>query len=366
MEVIDYMPVGGKPGEPGFRQLVRRVEAIRGSVPMRMECYPAFNYARDGHKVELTQDGATFRSATLGMELTTQVPLELKADRGGVEAVLALPQGGKATFALRPLDDKHKGARVLGEETEQALFEQTVAYWHKWLSRCVYAGRWRETVYRSALMLKLLTFEPTGAMVAAPTCSLPEAIPGQRNWDYRYTWIRDTSFCLYALLRLGFTEEAGAFMKWLEQRCHERGPDGGLQIMYGLHGEHHLPEQTLDHLEGYRGCKPVRIGNGAAGQLQLDIYGELMDSVYLYNKYGTPISWDLWTELSGLVNWVCDNWRRDDEGIWETRGGPQQFVYSKVMCWVCLDRGLRLADKRSLPADRARWTAASATRFTWR
>ena len=146
-----------------------------------------------------------------------------------------------------------------------------------------------------------------------------------------------------------------AFMGWLEQRCHERKPDGGLQIMYGLHGEHELPEITLDHLDGYRGCKPVRVGNGAADQLQLDIYGELMDSVYLYNKHGTPISLDLWKELSGLVEWVCKNWRRPDEGIWETRGGQQHFVYSKLMCWVCLDRALRLAEKRSLPADRGKW-----------
>ena len=171
------------------------------------------------------------------------------------------------------------------------------------------------------MLLKLLTFEPTGALVASPTCSLPEAVPGPRNWDYRYTWIRDGSFSLYSLLRLGFTEEAGAFMHWLEQRCHERTPDGGLQIMYGIHGQHDLTEETLDHLDGYRGCKPVRIGNGAARQLQLDIYGELMDSVYLYNKYGSPISYDLWKELSRLVDWVCDNWRRPDDGIWETRGG---------------------------------------------
>jgi GH15 family glucan-1,4-alpha-glucosidase len=146
-------------------------------------------------------------------------------------------------------------------------------------------------------------------------------------------------------------------MRWLEQRCHEREPDGGLQIMYGIRGEHALPEVTLDHLEGYRGCRPVRVGNAAHAQLQLDIYGELMDSAYLYNKHGAPISYDLWTELAELIDWVCDNWRRPDEGIWETRGGRQQFVYSKLMCWVAVDRGLRLADKRSFPANRTRWLA---------
>jgi GH15 family glucan-1,4-alpha-glucosidase len=201
----------------------------------------------------------------------------------------------------------------------------------------------------------LLTYEPTGAIIAAPTCSLPEELGGGRNWDYRYTWIRDTSFTLYALLRIGFTAEAGDFMRWLEARCHEIEPDGSLQIMYGIDGRHTLSEEILDHLEGYKGSRPVRVGNGAYKQLQLDIYGELMDSVYLYNKYGTPISYDLWTYLRQLVNWVCDNWQRQDDGIWEVRGGQQHFVYSKLMCWVAVDRGLRLADRRSFPADRERW-----------
>jgi GH15 family glucan-1,4-alpha-glucosidase len=355
VEVIDYMPVGMGVGEPGFRQVVRRVEAIRGSVPIRVECRPAFNYARDPHKTELTSRGAIFRSPSMSLELDTRVSLEIKHDDGGVEALLTLPQGDKATFVLRQLDELHIGAPVLSPVTEQDLFNQTVEYWRRWLSKCSYTGRWREMVYRSALVLKLLTFEPTGALVASPTCSLPESIGGPRNWDYRYTWIRDAAFSIYALLRIGFTEEAGAFMKWLEQRCHERNPDGGLQIMYGLHGEHDLKELTLDHLEGYKCSQPVRIGNGAHDQLQLDIYGELMDSVYLYNKHGAPISWDFWIELRELIDWVCNNWRRADEGIWETRGGPQHFVYSKLMCWVAMDRGLRLAYKRSFPADHIRW-----------
>ena len=355
VEVIDYMPVGLKRGQPGFRQIIRRVEAIRGSVPIRVECYPAFNYARDPHKVELTQRGALFRSPNLSIELDTRIPLELKHDRGGVEALLSLRPGEKVTFALRQLDEKHVGAPVMSEELEQELFSRTVDYWHRWLSRCCYTGRWREMVFRSALTLKMLTFEPTGALIAAPTTSLPEAIGGPRNWDYRYTWIRDAAFSIYALLRIGFTEEAGQFMGWLEQRCHERNPDGGLQIMYGLHGEHQLEEIVLDHLEGYKGSRPVRIGNGAYKQLQLDIYGELMDSVYLYNKHGSPISYDFWEELRELIDWSCDNWKRPDEGIWETRGGPQQFVYSKLMSWVALDRGLRLARKRSFPANHLRW-----------
>ena len=355
VEVVDYMPVAVKRGEAGYRQLIRRVEAIRGLVPVRVTCSPAFNYALDPHTVECNENGAFFRSKNMSIELNTRVPLQVSHENGGVEAVISLKQGEKASFAIRQLDEKHKSDPVMSDELEQMLFEKTVDYWHRWIARCTYAGRWREMVYRSALALKLLTFEPTGALVAAPTASLPESIGGPRNWDYRYTWIRDASFSLYALLRLGFSEEARAFMNWLEQRCHERKADGGLQIMYGLHGEHQLPELSLDHLDGYKGSRPVRVGNGAADQLQLDIYGELMDSVYLYNKYGAPISWDLWIQLSALVDWVCDHWHLADEGIWETRGGRQQFVYSKMMCWVALDRAIRLSDKRSLPADRPRW-----------
>jgi GH15 family glucan-1,4-alpha-glucosidase len=192
-------------------------------------------------------------------------------------------------------------------------------------------------------------------MVAAPTFGLPEDLGGVRNWDYRYTWIRDASFTLYGLIRLGYTGEAAAFMQWIEARCDELEPDGSLQIMYGIDGRHELTEHELSHLDGYRNSRPVRVGNGAYDQLQLDIYGELMDSVYLYNKYGAPISYDLWRNLVRLIDWVCDNWRRKDEGIWEVRGGQKEFLYSRLLCWVAIDRGVRLALKRSFPAPLSRW-----------
>jgi GH15 family glucan-1,4-alpha-glucosidase len=204
-----------------------------------------------------------------------------------------------------------------------------VQYWRRWLARSNYRGRWRERVERSALTLKLLTFEPTGAIVAAPTCSLPEELGGERNWDYRYTWIRDAALTLTALLRIGFTDEAAQFMNWIECRCRELNPDGSLQIMYGIDGRHELIEESLAHLEGYRGSQPVRVGNAASDQLQLDIYGELMDAVYLYDQYGLPISYDLWIHLRQLIDWVCHHWERKDEGIWEMRSGQQHFVYSK-------------------------------------
>jgi GH15 family glucan-1,4-alpha-glucosidase len=352
-EVTDYMPVGAAPGQHGYHQIIRRVSVVRGSVNFRLECRPAFNYARQPHQTELTDTGACFRTSELHLVLTTKLPLEHYEN--GVRAEFTLKEGETTVFVLRELPEAAGCGPIIDDRDEISLFKMTVDYWRRWLSQSNYSGRWREMVERSALALKLLTFEPTGAIVAAPTCSLPEGIGGARNWDYRYTWIRDASFTLYGFLRIGFTEEAACFMDWLSARIHELNPDGSLQIMYGIDGRHELKEETLDHLEGYKLSRPVRIGNGAYNQLQLDISGELMDSVYLYNKYGTPISYDLWVGLRRLVNWVCHNWNRKDEGVWEVRGGQQDFLYSKVMCWVALDRALRLADKRSFPADRDQW-----------
>ena len=352
-QVIDFMPIGLKAMDPGYHGIIRRVQAIRGNVSLHLECFPAFNYARDPHETTLTPDGACFEASGLRLWLGSPVPLTQEGN--GVVAEFEIQEGHELSFSLQRMEQSDARCGTISEEQADKLFRQTVAYWRQWLSRCTYRGRWREMVQRSALTLKLLTFEPTGAIVAAPTCSLPENIGGERNWDYRYTWIRDAAFTIYALLRIGFTEEAGRFMHWLEARCHELNPDGSLQIMYGIDGRHALNEETLSHLDGYKGSRPVRVGNGAYNQLQLDIYGELLDSVYLYNKYGTPISYDLWSHLRRLVNWVCDNWMRPDEGIWEVRGGQQHFLYSKLMCWVAIDRGLRLADRRSFPADRDRW-----------
>ena len=253
------------------------------------------------------------------------------------------------------LEDGHAAPTCSSPDYVAESFKRTLNYWRDWIGRCQYRGRWREMVNRSALTLKLLVSQRHGSLVAAPTFGLPEVIGGVRNWDYRYTWIRDASFTIYALMRLGYTDEAGAFNHWIEQRCRELNPDGSLQIMYGIDGRHELPEQSLDHLSGYRDSRPVRIGNGAWNQLQLDIHGELMDSVYLYDKWGKPIGHDLWMNLVRLINWVCENWRLPDEGIWEVRGGRQEFLYSRLMCWVAIDRGIRIARKRSFPAPLVQW-----------
>jgi GH15 family glucan-1,4-alpha-glucosidase len=353
-EITDYMPIDTASSNRHKRhQVIRRVEVVRGEIDFRMECSPAFDYARTEHQTEMTDGGACFRSPQLSLGLATNVPL--RPDGKGVVAEFTLLEEEAAVFLLRQIEPGAGCGDSLSEKEEKELFGRTVGYWRRWLSKSTYTGRWREMVHRSALTLKLLTFEPTGAIVAAPTTSLPEGIGGERNWDYRYTWIRDAAFTLYGLLRIGFTEEAERFMDWLEARCYKPKPDGLLQLMYGIDGRTDLTEETLDHLEGYRGSRPVRVGNGAYDQLQLDIYGELMDAVYLYNKYGDPISYELWTRLRGLIDWVSGNWQRKDEGIWEVRSGQQHSVYSKLMCWVAVDRGLRLADKRSFPADRERW-----------
>jgi GH15 family glucan-1,4-alpha-glucosidase len=352
-QIVDYMPVGVPHGERGSHWLVRRVQVVRGTMAFRMECKPALNYARDEHETELTPDGACFRGAELSLALVTGV--DLRAEGTGAAAEFALEHGQTAIFALREIEGGADCGATLSAVEEFGLFNDTVEWWRHWLNQCTYTGRWREAVHRSVLALKLMTFEPTGAIVASPTCSLPENIGGVRNWDYRYTWIRDAAFTLYAFIRLGFTEEAAHFGQFLRQRIQEPERDGSLQIMYGIDGRHELVEETLDHLEGYRGSRPVRIGNGAYNQLQLDIYGELMDAVYLFDKYGAPIAHDGWIRVRRMIDWVCDHWNKKDEGIWEVRGPKQHFVYSKLMCWVALDRAIRLADKRSLPADRSRW-----------
>lgn len=349
-ELIDFMPVGK--GEH-LREVVRRVRVVRGHMSFLMECLPAFNYGRDEHSVRLIRGGASLLSESLKLTLATHVKLETDGRR--LTSRFSLGEGQSAVFSLREGAPESCHDRVLGHEASEVLFRATVDYWRHWLARCSYTGRWRETVHRSALVLKLMTFEPSGAIVASPTCSLPEEPGGSRNWDYRYVWIRDAAFTVYALLRIGFRDEAGAFMRWLEKRIAALPPDQPLPLMYALDGGEVPKEQELWHLSGALGSRPVRVGNGAAHQLQLDIYGELMDSVYLYNKYGAPISYDFWRHLRRLVDWLCDHWRQQDESIWEVRAGKQHFVYSKMMCWVAVDRAIRLADKRSFPADRARW-----------
>src|SRR5215203_308361 len=361
-EVQDFMPIDHAEMAMHRHRLVRRVVVVRGRMQFHIEVQPCFDYGRAEHEVEMHPHGVLFRSPDLTLALEGAIARTMGHDRtlerrgDGIFARFSLTAGDSQSFVLERVPQDHI-ARPYSERETLAAFEATVAYWRKWVGQSRYTGRWREMVHRSALTLKLLTYAPTGALVAAPTTSLPEQLGGGRNWDYRYTWIRDAAFTLYGLLRLGFSDEAAAFMDWLTDRLREGAgrAAGPLQIMYAIDGRAELTEETLDHLEGYRGSAPVRVGNGAYDQLQLDIYGELIDSVYLYNKYGTPVYHDAWVELTRAVDWLCENWDRPDEGIWETRGGQQNFVYSRLMSWVAVERSIRMARFRGLPADLVRW-----------
>jgi len=350
-ELTDFMPIEKDSEQPN--EIVRTVSVIRGKVQFKMRCQPRFNYASSKHRVELTEGCAMFfpiNSSLLPMALYSTVPLSKECE--DICAQFSLEAGKRATFVFG-------GIRPQGEPPEMELvgqrFQQTVRFWKTWIAKSNYKGRWREMVNRSALMLKLLISREYGSLIAAPTFSLPEKIGGVRNWDYRYTWLRDATFTLYALIRLGFIEEAEAFIGWLKGRLSDDAQRGPLQVMYGIDGRQELDEITLDHLTGYEHSRPVRIGNAAYKQLQLDIYGEMMDSIYLANKYGDPISYGGWKDVQRMLDWLSKNWQRADEGIWEVRGGGKQFLHSRMMCWVAFDRALRLAQKRSLSGPLELW-----------
>jgi GH15 family glucan-1,4-alpha-glucosidase len=356
VELEDFMPVGLPPDSPWYHDLFRRVRCVRGAVRMSFTCRPAFDYGRKAHEVALQPNGAFFKSGGLSLMLSTAVPLE-PGEQGSITAEFLLEEGKSQAFVLSAHLGDDSGPCTPPQEREaEELFQGTVKYWQRWLSACSYRGRWREQVQRSALALKLLTFEPTGALVAAPTTSVPEALGGTRNWDYRYTWLRDAAFTINAFLQLGFREEAAAFMNWIENYASKHiNPQLPFPVLFTIHGDNEPGEQTLEHWEGYCGSQPVRIGNAASSQVQLDVYGELMDGLYLHNKYVSPIAYDMWVKVRERLNWICEHWQSPDAGIWEMRNREEHFVYSKVMNWVSLDRGIRLAEQRAYPTDQARW-----------
>lgn len=362
-EIHDFMPILGA-GDPEHRQrMVRRVSCVRGRIRMRTLLDARPDYARQRCRAEESGNGVLLTGDGLRLGLVASTELEI-ADDGRVHADVELTTHDTATFVLEVLGE-HDEPSCNAMDMTDALLHATTAFWRNWLSQSRYTGRWRETVHRSAITLKLLTHEPTGAIIAAPTTSLPEHVGGNRNWDYRYVWIRDAGFVLYALLRLGFTGEARAFTAWLSERIgrdREAPPTddeddlGPLRVLYGIDGNVPPDELELDHLRGYRDSRPVRVGNAAVEQLQLDIYGEVIDSVYLFDKHGPGISDDAWHDVVALVEWVMDNWQRDDAGMWEVRGERRAYTTSLLMCWVALERTIRIARRRGLPGDLATWS----------
>jgi GH15 family glucan-1,4-alpha-glucosidase len=352
-EVTDFMPVHSEPVLK-TRAIIRQVRAVRGEVRFKMECMPSFDYGNGSHETVFSSEGVHFTSPDCSVYLTSPYPLQ--ARKNGAVIEFDLMQGQQCTFVLTCVHGTPERSPWVAEKEADDLFISTVTYWRKWISKNRYRGRWREMVDRSAFTLKLLTFQPTGAIIAAATTSLPEEIGGTRNWDYRYTWVRNSAFSIYALLKIGFVDEAAQFISFIENRCQELEEGNSLQSIYGIDGRHVLEERTLQNLNGYMGSKPVRIGNNRYQRQQLDIHGPLMDAIYFFNKHGSSVSDDFWRHASRLTDWVCDNWGRDDQSIWEAGDTPGQYVYSKFMSWVAIDRALRLADDRAFPADRDRWT----------
>jgi GH15 family glucan-1,4-alpha-glucosidase len=357
-ELVDFMPVTGAP-----HRLVRLVRCIRGAMTFALDVAPRFDYGREPCETKVTEDGVVFRgprtvmTACLVREPDDERVADIRVDADGdVHAELRLTAGQMRGVVLEV------GATGPMRQVRVAeawrLHDETVGFWTSWLRQSTYTGRWRETLHRSAITLKLMTYAPTGGLVAAPTAALPEQIGGDRNWDYRYTWVRDASFSVYSLLGLGFTDEAAALGRWLRERVEEqedKNSAGPLNIMYRVDGTSDLVEETLGHWKGYRGSGPVRIGNGAAGQLQLDIYGEAMDSIYVADGHGLATGYDGWRRICDLLTWVTENWDQPEEGIWETRGGRRDFTYGRLMCWVALDRGIRLATRHGRPAPIDDW-----------
>ena len=354
-EVVDFMPIDEPAQATANHRLIRIMRVVRGQMTFVVECEPRFDYARASHEAIQTDHDVRFRSDGLELSLRSTIPLEVHG--GDVRATWSGNEGAVAGTVLESSPDA--ASVPISPEVVLDMFNDTVRFWREWLARSTYRGRWREAIHRSAMTLKLMTYAPTGALVAAPTTSLPEQVGGERNWDYRFTWVRDASFSVYALLGLGYTDEALSFLTWLHDRAAERAGDGSgpLRIMYRIDGSSDLQEETLDHLSGYRDSRPVHIGNGASDQLQLDIYGEAMDSVYMGTRRGLTMSHDGWTDVCALLDWLCDHWDQAEEGIWETRGGRKHFTYGRLMSWVAMDRGVRMAGELGRPANVDRWTA---------
>ena len=343
-ELTDFMPIVDE--ELDFA-VFRRLKGVYGKHRVRLDLRPRYGYGKRGCIAEKNPEGRGYLIRDPAGEQPTMLLLtdvEMDVSEDGLSATIDLRQGDNLDFIL-----------TLNEGVDFDLdwmhcFMECRKYWTTWSRKCTYDGFWKEPVLRSVLALKLLTSARYGSTIAAATFGLPEKMGGSRNWDYRYTWIRDSAFTMYAFLRLGYREEAEGFMDWIREKCVDC-----LQLMYAVDGQTELPESELDHLEGYRGSQPVRIGNAASKQKQMDIYGELIDTIYLYNQAGGSVTHDFWTSITALVDYVIDHWKDKDHGIWEVRSGKERFLHSAVCCWVAIDRAMKIAEDRSLPCPMGKW-----------
>ena len=364
-EITDFMPVSQDFGEHA-NQVVRCLRVIKGEIRFLIRCAPRFGYGRAQHSTSIENGVVFFRPQAEDLEaMSLRSNVTLSVDGSDAVADITLGHNQTATFAFgseQAFRAQDPAVEHFKDTEFEDLFAETSDYWRAWIGQSTYKGRWREMVNRSALVLKLLSSREYGSLIAAPTFGLPERLGGSRNWDYRLTWLRDSSFTLYAFMRLGFKEEMKAFGGWMrhhvEAGLENIGEDGPLKPMYRIHDSSNHPEVTLDNLSGYRDSRPVRIGNAAESQLQLDVYGELMDALYQSSKYVVWMSNDGWKRMCSLMDWLLHNWDRADQGIWEVRNGQQHFLHSRLMCWVAFDRVIRLAQKRSLVAPIKDWTEA--------
>jgi len=351
-EITDYMPVKGM-DENSICAIVRRIKTIRGNVSYKINCAPRFDYAKATHEIEKTaKNDLRFTAINDGdtmVRLIADFPLKFAEQDGYAE--ITIKEGEEQWIVLESVRKGETDNLKDIEFYKNCTYQETVEYWKGWSSKSTYKGRWPDLVSRSAITLKLLTSASHGSMVAAATFSIPETLDGDRNWDYRFTWIRDAAFTMYAFLRLGFREEAARFLHWI----HERSGEDMLRLMYAIDGQSVIEEEELKHMEGYMGAGPVRIGNAAKDQLQLDIYGELIDTIYIYNKNYAKINYELWQTIQKHITCVVDNWEKPDHGIWEFRNGKKHFLHTRLMCWVAMDRAIKIATDRSFPYPEQEW-----------
>jgi GH15 family glucan-1,4-alpha-glucosidase len=354
LEVTDFMPVG--PSRARYAELHRRVRCTRGTVEVEVAVAPRFGYGANVPTLHARKSGilATDDDDDV-VTIASPAGVSWALDQGRASARLSLGADEHVWFVLRGDDDE---VHPLADYRSQEKLDATAQWWDAWSSQLDYHGPFRQEVERSALALKLCCYDPTGAIVAAPTTSLPETMGGARNWDYRFVWLRDAAFVLFAFGYLGARLESDAFLAFLK-RVTRRADGRHLQIMYTVDGDRRLPEQILDQLEGYAGSQPVRVGNAAAGQFQLDVYGEMLETAYLWHG-SRAVTEGLWKTMRQLVSWTADHWREPDSSIWEPRGDAKHYVFSKVLAWVALDRGARMADTLGLPGDIQRWRAEAA------
>lgn len=352
-EVTDYMPLSNN-DTATVSAIVRKISPVRGKIKFKVKCAPRFDYAAAKHHGKLDGDGILFHSINDGnarLKLMADVPLKLEGNDGYAE--FTLQQGDVAHIVLESMEDhERQNFADISYYTKQTYLE-TMHFWRHWLNKTTYKGRYRESVYRSAITLKLLTSAQYGSVVAAATFGLPEVIGGNRNWDYRFTWIRDAAFTMYAFLALGMNDEATDFLKWIFNLCQETK----LQLLYHIDGKVGVKESELKHLEGYKESSPVRIGNAAAQQTQIDIYGELIDTIYIYNKTYKPITYEFWELITKQVNCMIEDWKKPDHGIWEIRNEKKEFLHTRLMCWVAMDRAIKIAEHRSFPYPELEWKA---------